>query len=694
MEFGSSLLTHDAADALAALTARAAGVPTVMIHMVDGGLMRLAGGVRLPPGWDLSRRVPVSSTLAGAIVADQLPLIIEDVTSDARVPEKAPVREVGFLSYAGFPIREGDTVVGVCAAMDTCARRWRPTELSAVQEGARACAAFVEQRRSAATADRSRRFLDALLGSLQAGVAAVDADGSLVFTNPAIREMSGGLPEAAGLLAWTEQRLLAGADGPLPLTAAPLLRALRGERLRQVEVTVDRPGRRRHALLADAQPIRGEAGEVLGAVVAAQDVTERRRVERFHACEMEIARALTGATTVRQAAGPVLRAITGTLGLPHAGLWLVDEKARVLRPARAADAGEEFAGLAWRTGEAVWVPDAGADADDGDAGVIAARAAGVPGVRTALALPVPGSTGTLAVLTLFADVVEGSGEPLLELLRGPVAQIGQFLEHCRAQELELALARTREEYLALVGHELRTPLTSITAYADLLLELDAADFDAEGRGLVEVVRRNSDRLRVIVDELLDLSALDSGHATITRREFDLAGLVRDAVAEAAPGPGRPGPHVACWVPDRCLISADEGRLRQVVRILLSNAVLHTGPGGRVDVVLTPLPGVVELTVVDTGIGIPAPERSQVFNRFFRSTRTRERRIPGAGLGLAISRAIVERHGGGIHLLPGRGTGTRVQIRLPVPGDPPAPVVPSGERLPDPPVPDHTDLSFW
>ncbi|MFF5079404.1 sensor histidine kinase [Actinoplanes sp. NPDC000266] len=98
--------------------------------------------------------------------------------------------------------------------------------------------------------------------------------------------------------------------------------------------------------------------------------------------------------------------------------------------------------------------------------------------------------------------------------------------------------------------------------------------------------------------------------------------------------------------------------------MLSNALLHTTPGGHIDVTLAEMPDAVELTVADTGIGIPAPEQPQLFNRFYRSSRTREQRIPGAGLSLAISRAIIERHHGSIRLLPQHQPGTTILIRLP------------------------------
>jgi signal transduction histidine kinase len=118
------------------------------------------------------------------------------------------------------------------------------------------------------------------------------------------------------------------------------------------------------------------------------------------------------------------------------------------------------------------------------------------------------------------------------------------------------------------------------------------------------------------------------------------------------------------LPIECPLPGDPGRLRQVIDTLLGNAIAYSPEGGHITIAAATSGGVAELVVTDPGIGIPDDERDQLFNRFYRSSRTRERRIPGAGLALAVSRAIVERHDGSIRLLPRPGPGTTVQVRLP------------------------------
>jgi signal transduction histidine kinase len=193
-------------------------------------------------------------------------------------------------------------------------------------------------------------------------------------------------------------------------------------------------------------------------------------------------------------------------------------------------------------------------------------------------------------------------------------------------------------------------------------DLDAAAFEADGARMIEIMSRNSAALRHIVDELLDLAALDSGHATIAQDPVDLTATVRTAVEAAA----QAGVTLDLELADDVVVIGDRIRLAQVVTHLLDNAIKHSRPGAHVTVTLAqPCPAAVELTVADTGIGIPDDEHQQVFTRFYRSSCTRQQGIPGAGLGLAISRAIVDRHHGSIRLMPQPTPGVRIVVRLPV-----------------------------
>ncbi|WP_433087882.1 ATP-binding protein [Dactylosporangium sp. CA-052675] len=657
LELSAGALSQAAADQLAALTARAAGAPAAMIHLATAGALRYAGGVGLPAQFDRQRYAPARSTLAGWVIANDHPLIVTDAELDHRVPPDAPVRAAGIRAYAGFPIRdpEGETV-GVCAVLDRRPRPWTAAELTAVDEGAQACMAFVCERRAREDADRQHRFLDALLESLRTGVAACDADGRLVFTNEAVRRLCGGC----------------GADG-LAATG-PLRRALAGERLRGLELTVSRPGERARVLSADAEPITDRDGTRTGAVIAVHDVTERRRAERFREAELGVAGVLAGAQSAAEAGPELLRVLAEPLDWPHAELWLVDAESGVLVPAatwtapgspvrirvpRLLRRGHGLAGTAWRSGERVWVHGVGAEGS-----LVSADAVEGPPPGTALAVPIASGGRTLAVLTGFAGAAEDPADALVVLLSGIAAHIGQFLERRRAEDLAVALARSKDEYLALVGHELRTPLTSISACVELLRDGDP-DLVPE---LVAAMDRNAETLRHIIDELLDLAALDSGHAEVAADPVDLTGLVAGAVHTVSAAAAEAGVTIEAALAPDVTVPGDAARLAQVVIHLLDNAIRHSPDGGRVTVALTsPAAASVELTVADAGLGIPEDERDRLFTRFYRSTRTRDRGIRGAGLGLALSRAVIDRHHGTIRLVP-QPAGTRFVVRLPAHAD--------------------------
>src|SRR5439155_26604330 len=150
-------------------------------------------------------------------------------------------------------------------------------------------------------------------------------------------------------------------------------------------------------------------------------------------------------------------------------------------------------------------------------------------LRAALAIPVRSGGAIVGVLAVFADVVEDPEDGVVAVLSGIAAHIGQFLERRRAQELERQLNRSKDDYLALVGHELRTPLTSISAGVELLRDLPEGIRATEWPRLLEIVERNTVALRRVVDDLLDVAALDAGQASIHTQPLDLAELVREAV---------------------------------------------------------------------------------------------------------------------------------------------------------------------
>jgi signal transduction histidine kinase len=322
--------------------------------------------------------------------------------------------------------------------------------------------------------------------------------------------------------------------------------------------------------------------------------------------------------------------------------------------------GQGLAGRAWQVGKPLWIRDVGRPQS-----LISAHTAASSRLHTALAIPVRTGPDPLGVLTVFADSIEDPEDELLALMSGIAAHIGQFVERRMVEDLQRQLARSKNEYLALIGHELRTPLTSISAYTELLREADPETLAKDGPALLEVVDRNATALRHIINELLELSALDTGHAAMQMTPVDLAGVVRESVdGVRAAIEGEPL-TISVDVPDQVVLPGDRRRLRQIVDNLVGNAVKYSPDDGEVTVVLRPVGRAAELTVSDSGAGIPKDEREKMFTGLYRTSRPRDKALPGSGLGLTLSRAVVHRHHGTIELIDHEGPGTTIKVRLPL-----------------------------
>ena len=227
----------------------------------------------------------------------------------------------------------------------------------------------------------------------------------------------------------------------------------------------------------------------------------------------------------------------------------------------------------------------------------------------------------------------------------------------------------KEEFVASVSHELRTPLTSIHGFTSLILERD--DLPDEVRQQLGVVERNVDRLDRLVADLLQTAQVERGLVHLERERTDIAALVRQSLEAARPAVEAAGLALTSRVPEHLAAMVDPQRFAQVVDNLLSNAVKYTPSGGRVVVDLSVIHDRVELVVVDTGIGISAGDRNHVFSRFFRTRHAAQRSIQGIGLGLSITKAIVDSHGGRIEVESEESRGSTFRVRLPlgVPAEP-------------------------
>jgi signal transduction histidine kinase len=224
------------------------------------------------------------------------------------------------------------------------------------------------------------------------------------------------------------------------------------------------------------------------------------------------------------------------------------------------------------------------------------------------------------------------------------------------------LIRLRDEFVAVVSHELRTPMTSIVGYVELLAEDDV--LTPEQRSYLEVVQRGCDRLVEIVDELLLVAEAGRGKLALELVDVDGATLVANAVAAARPAADGRGIDLRSELGAETTLHGDAKRLGQMLDNLVSNAIKFTPEGGRVCVRTGRAAGGVFFEVSDTGDGIPPEDREHLFEAFYRSRSSNAQAVPGTGLGLTITKAIVDAHHGTIAVECPDGAGTTFRVVLP------------------------------
>lgn len=217
----------------------------------------------------------------------------------------------------------------------------------------------------------------------------------------------------------------------------------------------------------------------------------------------------------------------------------------------------------------------------------------------------------------------------------------------------------KDQFVASVSHELRTPLTSILGY--LALALDEGGLDADVEHCLGVAKRNAERLLTLVGDLLTTA---SGTVTVTPRQADLTEVAAHSVEAARPRAKAGGVTVNLQTEGRATGRFDPDRLGQAIDNLVSNAIKYTPAGGTVTVRVSTSGQNLTCEVADTGVGMTKEDLAQAFTRFFRTAKAHSSAIPGAGLGLAITRAIIENHRGSITLTSTHGKGTTAMITLP------------------------------
>lgn len=236
----------------------------------------------------------------------------------------------------------------------------------------------------------------------------------------------------------------------------------------------------------------------------------------------------------------------------------------------------------------------------------------------------------------------------------------------RNEEVERANGR-KDEFLSGMSHELRTPLHTIIGFTELLEEELEGSLNEKQHRFVRYIHKDSQHLLALINDVLDLSKIESGRLDLQFEQFSLIEALEETVSSMRQRGAMKSIEIETIAPESPDVYADRLRFRQILYNLLNNAVKFTPQGGRVTVEVVVDRDHVAISVSDTGIGIPLDKQAAVFDRFYQVGQRQAGGQEGTGLGLAITQRLVEAHGGSIHLKSELGKGSRFTFTIPFTG---------------------------
>lgn len=366
----------------------------------------------------------------------------------------------------------------------------------------------------------------------------------------------------------------------------------------------------------------------------------------------------------------VLARVQELLAADTVALFLLDRQANdlVMRAAIGLE-GEVERGVRVRVGEGfsgqVAVERRPVALDDLQQADVSTRGLRERGLRSLLGVPLLVEGRLVGVLNVGSLTLRRFTDNEIALLELAAGRVGVAFEHARLfQEAQEAI-RARDEFLSTAAHELKTPVTSLTLAAQLAIRhLDSSgnevEIDRIRRALV-MVDHQTDKLTALLNQLFDVSRIEAGKLVLERRQVDVVPIVQQVVATAQFSTA--AHSVSLGAPPRLEMLVDPLRFEQVVANLVSNAIKYSPGGGDVEVELS-CEGdrQLRLSVTDHGLGIPPERRARIFDHFYQAHG--EGYLGGMGLGLYITRQILEQHGGTIDVEFPPGGGTRFMVAIP------------------------------
>jgi PAS domain S-box-containing protein len=550
----------------------------------------------------------------------------------------------------------------------------------------------IQQSLSGSIARQVRRT-ETMIAGMSDGVVLVDGEGKTVFINPAGQSLLGSSEVSVPIFQHAEVYRVRNVNGaPLDAKELPAAQALStGKTVQDRTVLIAREDRE-VAVSMNATPLH-EDGHITGVIVTFRDITERRRLEEEMQVQAERAQILADAGAffasnidpawVTQAIAERVAEVLGD----WAAVILKAPESNELRVASIYHRDMASLGLAWSyiyrqplvvgegiigqvvaTGYPSLTQNVGAASQTADA-----TSYHMPHMKLAslLILPLRTRRELLGALVIAANdpdrAMTDDKLPLAEVLaeRASLAieNAKLYTEQVDARRKVEDLSRLKDEFLSIASHELRTPVTSIKGYTQLAKTLIRENDLATSEEYLDIALDQIDRMSRLILELLDVSRIETGRLEIRREPIQWTAFVRDVVHRHPAASDRRF-HVS--LPESAKeVYGDRDRLEQVLGNLLENAAKYSPDGSDIYVTVEDRGEQLVTAVCDRGIGIPADELGQVFERFHRGRQVSSTNYGGLGLGLYITKQIVERHGGTIWVDSKERSGTTFFFSLPV-----------------------------
>ena len=598
------------------------------------------------------------SFCAHAILNDDV-LVIPDARTDPRFADNPLVTGEPYIRfYAGQPLKDRNGYkLGTLCLIDRRPRRMSDADVKALRDLAHwaenelntieLSQALILQRKAEEAIQKSEARFRAIYQEAAIGIALVDMDGRLLESNPAMQEILGYRGEELRGKVFTD--ITHPDDIAKDLELYTELMVGKRSHYQMEKRYVRKDGNVVQGRLT-VSLVRRVGSELQFAVGMVEDITERKRAEeelyktvaqleeQYH--KAELARGESRA--VLDAAGEAMILVS-----PERLFLSVNRRFGELFSINPEDIlGRKFDDLQQEIERIFTDP-------TGFRGKIAGSASDVQLQFTEI----------ISQCWPVARELELFSTPVCSANAEYIGRLYVFRDVTHEREVD----RMKSEFVSLVSHELRTPLTSIKGYIDLLADGDAGELNEEQLEYLCIAKNNADRLVALINDLLDVSRIESGKVELQRTVVDLVSLIQNATSSLRPQIEAKKQHLELDVsrtPHDVLADAD--RVTQILTNLLSNACKYTPVGGTISVTAHgEEKDRVRVEVKDTGIGLSSEEMGKLFTKFFRAKNRTTQEVGGTGLGLTITRSLVEMHGGEITVASVAGQGSTFSFTLPI-----------------------------